>query len=188
MFWMIIHNSTINYNQHFAAVTVTTKERGKYMKAIIFSDSHGDVEVMRNAVNKETPGVIIHLGDCVSDAGALKREFPNIPMYGVAGNRDGGSNENYVNRMELCGKNIMLTHGHIYKVKSGTVELLRAGTENDADIILFGHTHEPFLRRRNGKWMMNPGRVGRISGNSANATYGILDIEPDFIRWELRSC
>ena len=41
------------------------------MKILIFSDSHGDVDIMRDIVEKEKPDMIIHLGDSIKDAEKL---------------------------------------------------------------------------------------------------------------------
>ena len=54
------------------------------MKTIlVLSDSHGDIENMKQAVKEIEPDLIIHLGDCWNDAGYLKREFPDIIMERV---------------------------------------------------------------------------------------------------------
>ena len=37
------------------------------MKVVIFSDSHGDVEIMVQVIEKEKPEMIIHLGDGKAD-------------------------------------------------------------------------------------------------------------------------
>lgn len=158
------------------------------MKITIFSDSHGDVDIMCRAVDKEMPDMIIHLGDYVRDAQALQIEYPDIQVYNVPGNRDKASSTDVTEWMTLCGRSFMLTHGHIFKVKSGTLDLFKYGVQNGADIILFGHTHEAFIRCRNGRWMMNPGRIGRQAGIATDTSYGILNISADNIRWEFQVC
>lgn len=52
--------------------------------------------------------------------------------------------------------------------------------EIDADIFLYGHTHERSINTRNNKWYINPGSLGcPIGTNIANA--GILDVSPEAI-------
>jgi predicted phosphodiesterase len=59
--------------------------------------------------------------------------------------------------------------------------MLAAIDENDADILLHGHTHEPYINRTqtaSGKtcWIMNPGSIRRISGNAIKPAYGVLEL------------
>ena len=56
------------------------------MKILVMSDSHGSTENMLRAVEATTPGLIIHLGDCVRDTAALELAYPHIPLYKVCGN------------------------------------------------------------------------------------------------------
>ena len=55
-----------------------------------------------------------------------------------------------------------------------------------ADVILFGHTHEPFINYCNGKWISNPGRIGRVSSNVIHATYGVLIIKAGNMEWRIK--
>ena len=57
-------------------------------RVLIMSDSHGNVENMVTAVEKENPDMIVHLGDCVTDAVRLNNRFPQITFANVPGNCD----------------------------------------------------------------------------------------------------
>ena len=48
------------------------------MKLLVFSDSHGNIEHMRRAVEQERPDQILHLGDVMRDAVELSVAYPNI--------------------------------------------------------------------------------------------------------------
>ena len=160
------------------------------MKILVFSDSHGDVETMCGVVNVEKPDMIIHLGDSIEDADELNAEYSDIPMIKVSGNTDTGSKTQHV---EICGKYFMLTHGDTFNVDKGEMrntngisDMALHGFNNGANIILFGHSHEPYVNCRNGKWIMNPGRIGRISSKIIHATYGFLIIENGKIQWSFK--
>ena len=58
------------------------------MKILVLSDSHGCMEYMRRAVQKEQPDLICHLGDCALDAMQLRQEYFQIPFLSVPGNCD----------------------------------------------------------------------------------------------------
>lgn len=160
------------------------------MKILIFSDSHTDVVTMCDVAKKEAPDAIMHLGDHYSDALALREMVPGTPLHCVAGNTDKESVDKYEEIVELCGKRILLTHGHIQETsgnRNGIRNLFIYGAEEKgADIILFGHTHEPFVHWCNGVWIMNPGRIGRKSIKKyISGTYGILLLEAGFVNWSI---
>lgn len=81
------------------------------------------------------------------------------PVEGVCGNVDG---EELVERfglqkvLEIGGFRIGLVHGHGRK---GTTEqrALDAFKEEQVDVIVFGHSHIPVLKKVNGVFLLNPG-------------------------------
>ena len=50
------------------------------MEILVLSDSHGKVDHMVRAVEQFHPRQVLHLGDCVRDAQALERQFPQLPV------------------------------------------------------------------------------------------------------------
>lgn len=130
------------------------------MKILVFSDSHGNTSFMEQAVEAEAPDQILHLGDVLRDARALAGRFPQIPMTCVPGNCDGlGGSEPAERVVELEGKRILMMHGHTRGVKAGIGGAVWAGREAEADVVLFGHTHEPLCDRVGPMWVVNPGSV-----------------------------
>ena len=143
------------------------------MKLLIFSDSHGNVELMEKAVRMEHPDQILHLGDLVRDAQELQSRFPQIPVTIVAGNCDGRRTDLPEQRVITLGDcKILMMHGHNYHVKAGIGEAVRAAREAGAHILLFGHTHVPQCEFRSGIWIVNPGSAGK-----AEATYAVSVLE-----------
>ncbi|MBQ9648098.1 MAG: YfcE family phosphodiesterase [Oscillospiraceae bacterium] len=143
------------------------------MKVLVVSDSHGDVENMCRAVEREQPRMLLHLGDGWRDAELLAERYPDLPIEKVAGNCDFRAGEPAVRVIMIAGKRIMLCHGHTLGVKTNLSMLLREAIERKADAALFGHTHEPFVDIRAGVVMLNPGSVG----NYRRPTYGTLSFE-----------
>jgi putative phosphoesterase len=45
----------------------------------------------------------------------------------------------------------------------------------DADVLLVGHSHVPFIRRIGGKVIVNPGSVGQPRSGDARASYAVWD-------------
>lgn len=145
------------------------------MRILVLSDSHGNVDAMVRCVELAQPDAVLHLGDCLSDAEALHRQYPAIPMQTVPGNCDWGSLDQPEVLTEYSGMRILMMHGHTRHVKSGAMSAVCAAREAGADILLFGHTHRPAVDFDGSLWVMNPGSVGR----GTPATYGILTITSD---------
>lgn len=133
------------------------------MRILILSDSHGDVESMKLAVERTRPDQIVHLGDCWRDAEELKRLFPIIPIAQVPGNCDAydlhaKGPEQLL--LTLDGHKVLLCHGHRYHVKSGLLSLSYAAREAGAELCLFGHTHIQHQESFDGLTLLNPGSIG----------------------------
>lgn len=143
------------------------------MRILVLSDSHGCVEPMEQCVERVQPQVILHLGDCVRDAQRLEERYPQIPLLGVPGNSDYGGLDQPERLTELGGVRILMMHGHTRRVKSGPMAAIYAARECGADILLFGHTHQPVVDRSGDFWVMNPGCIGP----SVRRTYGVITLE-----------
>ena len=124
---------------------------------------------METALRRETPDHILHLGDCVPDAIALKKH--GIPITLVAGNCDWGSSEPTVLTPEFEQVRIYMTHGHLHSVKMQYQRIIYAGLEAGARILLFGHTHRAELFTHQGMQIMNPGPCNQ------QGSYGLITIE-----------
>lgn len=147
------------------------------MNLLVFSDSHGRGSNMLEALSRQIkkPDAIIFLGDGLRDLTYC--EFGDIPLFAVSGNCDGagiyggGIAENQI-VMSLGGKKIMMTHGDLYGVKNGLARIASAADYKGVDIVLFGHTHEPFatylpegdesfgFKIQKPMYLFNPGSIG----------------------------
>ena len=159
-------------------------KRRDFVKTIlVLSDSHGDIENMKLAVQKTEPDLIIHLGDCWNDAGYLKREFPDIIMERVPGNCD------YVSEQEeriltIEGKKFLICHGHTYSVKLSMLNIELGAKEKEADVVLFGHTHRLFYDYHNGLAFLNPGSIGSPP-RGVPASYGVILIDEETGKFDM---
>lgn len=146
------------------------------MKLLILSDSHASLYFMRMCMQNICPDAVFHLGDYYHDAQVLQQENPTVEMYAVPGNCDCGRIWEPVpeTRLEtLDGVRILMTHGHRHHVKQTLARLLEDARAMQADIVLFGHTHEAYCQQQeDGLWVVNPGSCG-YGGGSA----GIVQIE-----------
>jgi putative phosphoesterase len=91
-------------------------------------------------------------------------------------------------RMQVQGKRILLTHTRPGSGKAGLwpdtpeQELRRLARAAKADVILCGHSHQPFARQVDEVLFCNPGSVGQIDEAAPAASYAILEIRPETIQ------
>ncbi|MCL2350902.1 MAG: metallophosphoesterase [Firmicutes bacterium] len=152
-------------------------------RVLVLSDSHGNKgEVERvAAMYEKAVSAVVHLGDCVSDAESLGFLFPRTRIYIVPGNCDAYTARDIPETLEfpLGGKKILLTHGHRFGVKEGYRAIRQWARQGEADICLFGHTHEPDLFYEGRCMMFNPGSLARP--RAGNPSYGVISITGDGI-------
>ena len=147
------------------------------MKLPILSDSHKKMQYMVEAVEREQPDRIIHLGDHDRDAMRLAERYPEIPLWSVSGNCDYGAGpEKIVD--SLGGVRFYITHGHTLRVKYGLLRAELAAREAEANVLLFGHTHRALCDWHNGLWLLNPGSCSGMGP----VTYGVIELTDGIVR------
>ena len=133
------------------------------MKLLILSDTHRSLGFAYDAIEKEHPDAVVHLGAC---------QEPDF--YYVPGNCDYAPAVPQSLTLELDGVRIFVTHGHLYGVKRDLTALAGAAKDAGARLALFGHTHIQHLEERGGITLLNPGTAGRF-GHSGYAVVEIKD-------------
>lgn len=128
------------------------------MRLGIISDTHG---LLRPEVFAALEGVahILHAGD-VGEPDILVQLEAIAPVTAVWGNTDGWEIRRRlpeVARLELAGRRISIAHGHQFG--SPSPEALAAAYP-DADLVVFGHSHQPLIRRVQEVLAVNPGSAG----------------------------
>ena len=154
------------------------------MKICVFSDSHGYAGNMIKAVRLENPALCFFLGDGEMDLVTLRGSYPDLPIYTVRGNCDLRSTQPLILNAVVSGFRFYAVHGHQHEVKydDSVRELCYAALRADADVVLFGHTHLPYLDHHLGMEIMNPGSIGKVK----NPSYGLLTIEDGKLSVEIR--
>lgn len=123
----------------------------------VVSDTHRNGYIINKLKSKiKNADVIIHLGDNVQDIEGLSKDFKGI-LINVRGNCDFLSTAKSERLENILGKRVFITHGHKYGVKYELDELQERARELEADIVLYGHTHESKVDFIEGIWYINPG-------------------------------
>jgi putative phosphoesterase len=87
-------------------------------------------------------------------------------------------------RYLLFGKRILLTHASPVSKKehlnlntpNERLEFLANHPDTNADIVIVGHSHDPFVRQVAGTWFINTGSIGRSDDGDQRACYATLEI------------
>lgn len=145
------------------------------MKAIIFSDSHGNIKNMTRAIEKfeREISTVIHLGDYVEDLEKVKKAFKDKKFIQVAGNNDFTDIPNEL-VVDINGYKVFLTHGHEYNVYFGIDRLYYRLNEIGVNIGLYGHSHKPLIFCEDDFIILNPGSISFPRGFSV-CTFALID-------------
>lgn len=122
----------------------------------LISDTHG---LLRPQVHEVFAGVdrILHAGDVCSDT--ILVELGTIaPTQAVFGNCDDPWDPSLREAIdvEIGGVRIHVQHGH----ELGRPKPARVAAAYDADVCVYGHTHQQVVERVDGRLIVNPGAAG----------------------------
>ncbi len=124
---------------------------------------------MRRCIRAVKPDAMVHLGDYYDEGEAMAEENPHILMHQVPGNCDLYRMVRYeppVRCYPVGGVKLYMTHGHEHRVKLTLCKLLADARTQNAQAVLYGHTHIADCHREaDGLWVMNPGACGSSGGS-----------------------
>ncbi len=145
------------------------------MLIAVVSDTHRIIKYINLAKELiKDADILIHLGDNIDDVELLERGFKG-KVYAVAGNCDYSAKYPKESVIEVNGKRVFFTHGDLYGVKSSMNNIYYRGRELNADIVLFGHTHQQLIEKEDDMILMNPGSISlpKLKGRCI----GFIDID-----------
>ncbi len=153
------------------------------MKIGVMSDSHGELDNVREAGRflTEELGVdlIVHLGDDIEDAEALRDLGPEvIAIPGVFSELYKDPAVTNRVRTDWGAWRVLLSHtpdAHKYDLPEDPdpQALVRAG---EVDLLLHGHTHTPFVSEKAGAVIVNPGHLKSSDKKGHGASFACLEV------------
>lgn len=144
------------------------------MKLGVISDTHGHLPPAVHAIFQDVDR-IFHAGDIGQEDILLELETI-APVLAVRGNMDKtGAPATFRNHL-IAGigtQRVLLVHdlGSPNAVKSSLRPLIQ---EHQPTIVIFGHTHQPFIEQVGSVLYFNPGSASRGRGGSGNSV-GIIE-------------
>ncbi len=127
------------------------------MKLLITSDVHGHEERLKEVIDiHKDVDAHLNAGDMCLD----QRVYEKYHLITVKGNNDFFTNEPFKRVINLFGIHILLTHGHMEHVKFSKREIKALGEHLEADLVVFGHTHQRYIEKIGDMVLINPGALG----------------------------
>ena len=150
---------------------------------LVVSDSHGRADILRAIVERfgERCDALVFCGDGIGDLCAcleaskknkkLSKNFPPVVAF-ARGNGDYpdfpfGEGEIKVPQhkfLKVAGMNVMITHGHAEGAYYGLGRMGQVAAENQADVVLYGHTHVASRKEEDLVHYINPGSCSHPRG------------------------
>ena len=151
------------------------------MKILIVSDTHRKDENLKWVIRKTKPfDMLIHLGDAEgSEYEIMKWVDKDCDLEMIMGNNDFFSQLEREKEIMIGKYKVLLTHGHYYNVSTGPAYLKQEARERGFDIVMFGHTHKPYMEEDNELLVLNPGSLSLPRQEGHRPTYIVMEIADD---------
>ena len=149
------------------------------MKILIISDTHRKHDNLLKVLERECPvDLLIHLGDAEGYEDYIA-EQAGCPMEVVAGNNDFFSSLPREKELQIGKYKVLITHGHYYYVNTGIEDIEREAEGRGFDIVMFGHTHKPYIEIDEDVTILNPGSVSYPRQPDHMPTFLIMEIDDE---------
>ena len=158
------------------------------MRIIVISDTHlpkrGKWLPPSLIQEIEQADAVLHAGDFMTGDVLDDLLALNKNLVGVVGNNDDAEVRRRLKRKEkirLGGRSIGLIHGD-GGVREQTLQRVWEAFRGEAvDVIIFGHSHLPYLKTAQGTILFNPGSATE-KRRSPYYSYGVMEIDDEYIR------
>lgn len=146
------------------------------MKILIVSDTHGRHGNLDEVLEREGKiDMLLHLGDVEDDEHYIEA-IAEYPVHMLSGNNDFFSYLPGEKEIKIGKYKVFMTHGHGYYVSVNTKRLREAAKARGVDIVMFGHTHKPYIDVEGDLKVVNPGSLSYPRQEGRQASYVIMEI------------
>ncbi len=149
------------------------------MRILIVSDTHGRNNEYLDLVRAiKRLDMVIHCGDIENSEYTISQAVM-CPVLMIAGNNDFFT-ELPREREFMIGKyKVWIVHGHVYGVSAGMGMLKLEARGRGADIVMFGHTHRPYLDIEEDLVTINPGSLSYPRQDGRKPSYALMEIDEE---------
>ena len=147
------------------------------MKILIVSDTHGRDTALKHLLEQVKPiDMLVHCGD-VEGSEDYIRSLAQCPVHMVAGNNDFFCDLPKEEEFLIGKYRVLLTHGHYYYITMGAQMIKEDAAARGFDIVMFGHTHRPYLEQDKGIVVLNPGSLSYPRQEDRKPSYMIMELD-----------
>ncbi|MGO5051617.1 metallophosphoesterase family protein [Lachnospiraceae bacterium LCP25S3_G4] len=147
------------------------------MKILIVSDTHGRHKALEEILDKVQPvDMMIHLGDIEGGEDYI-RAIADCDVHMVAGNNDFFTELDREEEFFIGPYRVLMTHGHYYYVSVGVDHIKQEAICRGVDIVMYGHTHKPFIEIGEEITVLNPGSVSFPRQEGRKSSFIIMEID-----------
>ena len=140
----------------------------KKMRILVISDSHGRNDDVAGVIEQVGPiDMLIHCGD-VERGDDYIRSLVDCPVHMVSGNI-----------FNIGDYKVMVVHVYTFYVYRGVERLKQYALQNSIDIVMFGHTHKPYIEIDEDVTILNPGSVSYPRQPDHMPTFLIMEIDDE---------
>ena len=152
---------------------------GVKCRVLLISDTHGRLTYFPTALKKAGKiDMILHMGDSMGDLDKIAA-VAGVPVESVRGNCDYYSQLPAEKELNICEVSVFMTHGHRYYVSSGLGDLIDEAERRFVSVVLFGHTHVPYMQKIDDIIYVNPGSLSQPRQSDRKPSFAIMEIDED---------
>ena len=146
------------------------------MKILIVSDTHGRHGNLDEVLEREGKiDMLLHLGDVEDDEHYIEA-IAECPVHILSGNNDYFSHLPGEKEIRIGKYRVFMTHGHGHYVSMNTKRLREVARARGVDIVMFGHTHKPYMDVEGDLKVINPGSLSYPRQEGRQSSYVIMEI------------
>ena len=150
------------------------------MRILIVSETHRRAGNLIEVLEKTAPGdMMIHLGDTEGSEAYFRDWLKNdlCVIHVVRGNNDFFSELPKEDEFCIGNYHVLITHGHYYYISMGTEMLKEDARARGFNLVMFGHTHRPYLEQDQDITILNPGSLSYPRQEGRKPSYILMDID-----------
>ena len=147
------------------------------MRILIVSDTHRKNDNYFEVLERLKPlDMVIHCGDVEGSEYALS-EAAGCPVEMVSGNNDFFTELPRERELNIGKYKVWVTHGHNYCVSMGVEMLKQEARARGINIVMFGHTHRPYLEQEEDLITLNPGSLSYPRQDGRKPSYALMEMD-----------
>ncbi|MDO5147120.1 MAG: metallophosphoesterase [Eubacteriales bacterium] len=149
------------------------------MRILVISDSHGRNDDVAGVIRQVGEiDMLIHCGD-VERGDDYIRSLVDCPIYMVSGNNDYNLDLPSKITVQIGDYRVLIVHGHTFYVYRGVQRLRQYALENHIDVVMYGHTHVPFIDIGHEVTILNPGSLSYPRQAERKPTFLLMEIDDE---------